>query len=335
MKSRNAYIDNARALGILLVVLGHVWSAPPLLLKWIYSFHIPALFVLSGYTFEGSRASSSFRSCLESRTQRLMIPYLFWGGLFIVPSVLTGQTTSLWNLGKRIAGTLYCAGSTDLTFNCSPIWFLSCLWCVSLLGVCLTRTPARMRLLLSLLSLFFGFVIARQGNFRWPWNLDVAFIGLFFFQCGALLSHFSYFDKSHRFSAYTILAASILTVSLSIINPVSIFVGALQLGQTWLFLASSLCGTLLLFEVAKLLPSNRWLTLIGCSTIPILALNYWAHDFVHRFLRIVGLPHWWLNFLVQCLLFTFLAVLLNSDHWIGYLANGVKPSSVDRPHAKG
>lgn len=45
--SRIKWIDNARAIGILLVVLGHS-LIPASIQTYIYSFHMPLFFFLSG-----------------------------------------------------------------------------------------------------------------------------------------------------------------------------------------------------------------------------------------------------------------------------------------------
>ena len=55
--SRSNVIDVFKGLGILLVILGHAWGVPNILQKLIYSFHMPAFFILSGYFFRVERAS--------------------------------------------------------------------------------------------------------------------------------------------------------------------------------------------------------------------------------------------------------------------------------------
>lgn len=52
--SRESYIDVARGLVILLVLIGH--SEPPALIKTgIYGFHMPFFFILSGYLFDSNK----------------------------------------------------------------------------------------------------------------------------------------------------------------------------------------------------------------------------------------------------------------------------------------
>ena len=49
-KRRLNYLDYAKGIGILLVVLGHIYNNSVKL--WIYSFHMPLFFIISGYLLE-------------------------------------------------------------------------------------------------------------------------------------------------------------------------------------------------------------------------------------------------------------------------------------------
>jgi len=63
-KGREVWLDGLKGFGILLVILGHVlsgyldaWTFPEAFFSfypvrtWIYSFHMPLFFLISGYTF--------------------------------------------------------------------------------------------------------------------------------------------------------------------------------------------------------------------------------------------------------------------------------------------
>ena len=72
---RLEWIDALRGLGILLVVLGHV---PPsyYIEKAIYGFHMPLLFILSGYLWKKSKSLK-----IKKYFQRLIIPYFILCGI--------------------------------------------------------------------------------------------------------------------------------------------------------------------------------------------------------------------------------------------------------------
>ena len=72
---RKYWIDVLRALGIILVVLGHV-SQEPNTVIFIYAFHMPLFFLLSGFLF--NRHRYDLRTFIIRRSQKLLLPYAFF-----------------------------------------------------------------------------------------------------------------------------------------------------------------------------------------------------------------------------------------------------------------
>lgn len=98
MKERIAYIDRLKGFAILLVVIGHVIQflyCPDkfddnAVFRFIYSFHMPLFFVLSGWV------TNMKLGCIEdlylkikSRFFQLVVPFVFWGGAFCRCSLLS------------------------------------------------------------------------------------------------------------------------------------------------------------------------------------------------------------------------------------------------------
>lgn len=86
IKQRLTYIDIARAIGILFVVLGHVNQfyrdsqgiENSQTLIFIYAFHMPLFFILSGILFsEKTFHDLSFFDFLIKKVKALLVPYLF------------------------------------------------------------------------------------------------------------------------------------------------------------------------------------------------------------------------------------------------------------------
>lgn len=59
--NRRSDIDIAKGFALFLVVLGHVVTMHHTIFRWIYAFHMPAFFFLSGMTFRPEKYSS----CLD------------------------------------------------------------------------------------------------------------------------------------------------------------------------------------------------------------------------------------------------------------------------------
>lgn len=73
---RQKWIDNAKGIAILLVIIGHVsgnleglWN-----FKFVYGIHLVMFFLLSGYT---SKKKAITREFINQRFNRLMIPYFY------------------------------------------------------------------------------------------------------------------------------------------------------------------------------------------------------------------------------------------------------------------
>lgn len=71
-KERVEYIDVAKGVGILLVILGHSIVGDVFLKNVIYSFHMPFFFMLSGYFLNFER---SVKSNAQKSFRMLLIPY--------------------------------------------------------------------------------------------------------------------------------------------------------------------------------------------------------------------------------------------------------------------
>lgn len=75
---RDPFLDNAKGLLIVLVILGHLLETIPIdaadaFYKWIYAFHMPAFVVVSGYLSRNFRATP--RQCRGLVTM-LLVPYV-------------------------------------------------------------------------------------------------------------------------------------------------------------------------------------------------------------------------------------------------------------------
>ena len=156
---RISWIDSWRGILIILVVLGHVvgmsyhfvagseqiWMS--FCYKVIYSFHMPAFFVLAGYLAHVKE--DSFTSFFSRKFKRLIVPYLFWGfvsasiytlGQVYIPVIFKGASTQAY-IGKGtkyiiepFLSILHGGGWPDgHGFQCnSVLWFLPALFIVEI-----------------------------------------------------------------------------------------------------------------------------------------------------------------------------------------------------------
>ena len=75
---RVSWIDAVKGLGIALIVLGHIASVetPSTLYLYIYAFHVPLFFFVSGLTLKPGR--ETFGAMLMGKGRSLLVPYFFY-----------------------------------------------------------------------------------------------------------------------------------------------------------------------------------------------------------------------------------------------------------------
>lgn len=73
--NRLIWIDYAKLIGIILVVVGHINPDNNFILPYIYSFHMPLFFILSGYL---EKDNTSLQNTIKTSARMLLVPYLFF-----------------------------------------------------------------------------------------------------------------------------------------------------------------------------------------------------------------------------------------------------------------
>ena len=106
---RVEWVDMAKGMGIFLMVIGHT-GIPKFASQWIYSFHMPLFFFLSGYFFTSGKYS--LKVLLQRKFKTMIVPYLFfvlitWIGCELLQYTLF-PPHSLWEiLTDGSKGTLW------------------------------------------------------------------------------------------------------------------------------------------------------------------------------------------------------------------------------------
>ena len=82
-KERNISIDVARGIALLLMVIGHLgikkWP-----IQYIYAFHMPLFFVISGMTIRRAERLSDY---FMKRIKRLIVPYILLASIYSLPGI--------------------------------------------------------------------------------------------------------------------------------------------------------------------------------------------------------------------------------------------------------
>lgn len=68
---RVTWVDTAKGWGMLAIILSHVMTGHPVS-RWLYTFHVPLFFFLSGFLFRADRPWVDF---WKGKLQKLLLPY--------------------------------------------------------------------------------------------------------------------------------------------------------------------------------------------------------------------------------------------------------------------
>ncbi|MGB5942563.1 MAG: acyltransferase family protein [Leeuwenhoekiella sp.] len=274
-KERNqrlVWVDQARGLAIFLVVYGHNY---PDIEPYIYSFHVPLFFLISGMFHPKNVTFGTARK----RVKLILTPYFIWASILFLFWLLIGRfygQSALKDLSplKNLFGIFYAQGGQEFMDWGIPMWFLPCIFVVFLLFSAINEIRSPLLLGIALIAtVFLGFTWNRVVGVSLPWSLNLAPVAVGFYALGNLIKPFLMkLSKLHT----VFIALAFLTVHLFAFSQnraVKIdFYRAVFGNEFWFFL-SGLMGALFYVMFFKLVPVFSLLSYIGKHTIVILATH--------------------------------------------------------------
>ena len=242
MKNRIIEYDTLRIMAVITVVIGHsaylewggdngfiscvsdiyspvMWSIPIRILQflsgWVYSFHMPLFFILSGACYEATGGCSHYNNNIDKlvvkKTKSLIVPLLLIAVLYMIPlKRLVGfydNTTAFQSIQFLLSGTnAY-----------GHLWFLLTLFWVFILFFLLEKSIGQFSIFLCLLitilmecfSTYFYGKISFLDKYYWV----IAVRNLKYFAIGY------YFNKKRKiFEKYNSTIMCAICMILSIVN---------------------------------------------------------------------------------------------------------------------
>ncbi len=293
MAPRNATLDVAKGIGIILVVMGHgAFAQEPWVFRAIYAFHMPLFFVLAG-VFVHDRAPMGRFAAVRAAT--LLKPYAVVLGASILASLVFEGGSAWHGALLRLTGVLYATGSSLAPWT--PLWFLPHLFLGSLalrslVPVLADREPWRTPVLAALLILLGTRLLPRfhgpwldPSGLGWvglPWSLDLLPLTLGLMLIGQWLSQ----TIQHvRFSLGPVLLAGTGFILFLRTFGQTLDLSARNLGTVWVVLPQAALGILLVLSLAEGLSRWTWsrrpLATLGAASLVILLLHGWFQGHGH------------------------------------------------------
>ncbi|MBR6436180.1 MAG: acyltransferase family protein [Thermoguttaceae bacterium] len=265
VSKRIDFIDTAKAIALFLVILGHLVPVDGDAFQWIFSFHMPIFFFLSGYCFNSNSSISPINYFLK-KVQSLIIPYIIFCliGIVITLFIPPWKTSIDWNCAL-FQIFRYAQPSA---IHMGTVWFLIALFWTQIefysLWSLFRKCPAII-FLISFSLLYITFI----GYSTYKLKLSTSFIGLFFVVAGYYSRRWQIFTQNRSFKVYLCLL-----LSLCLLTWISIYLNGhvnicdCYLGNSlFLFILASLSGIYFWTQLSCLLPSWKVLQYIGQNTL--------------------------------------------------------------------
>ncbi|WP_155890937.1 acyltransferase family protein [Ectobacillus panaciterrae] len=195
-KKREVWLDAAKGLCMILVVAGHAYKQKDYI-TYIYWFHMPFFFLLSGYVSKPVHQWPQLRGFIRKRAKQLLVPYFIYLGSFTLLryawEFINGNTVPSW-YGKDLWNLMI--GGRFITGYYGVFWFITCLFLTQIVfAVILLLFKARWGQFAAIGFLYMAahaeayYVSLLKGsnpslNLVAPWNIDVVFIAVFYYSIG-------------------------------------------------------------------------------------------------------------------------------------------------------
>ncbi len=274
MSSRKSFIDVAKGIGIILVVLGHLDADGQISRSLIYSFHMPLFFMLSGVF---SNTKTDFFTYLKKNFLALYLPYFIFVLVDAVACVLLNGLSIgfvAYDKAKELAGIGFGALNR-------PIWFLFALFIIKIAYYFISKAKA-LKIAAVLLGVAFVFLNGRltyRPDFLWLVSVPC----LSFYALGDIFKEeileidFKIQKRRPLFAALTVALLALLTVSAN--ANICVDMTMYQYGNTALFFANALVGCFAIFALSVLLseirPVARALTFYGQNSVIVMVCHYY------------------------------------------------------------
>lgn len=286
MKRRVAWIDIARAIGIFFIVLGHI-PEDGLVRKYIFSFHVPLFFLISGICFNGHENPKRF---VEKKIKTIVVPYFVFSIMSIMifavaghiaPSITKGINTDvIFNMKVMLYGN---SKPSLMKYNL-PLWFLPCLFSTSLIvyGIektlqCVQKKNICRWLCITVLVLIGMLYTKYASQVYLPWHIETAVQMSVFYLLGVQVQETEILDQSEK---YKPRALSVLLIIVSLMigiygSQLNHIIGVRNdsYGNILLYYGVSLCNCFVWLSLAMYIKHSKLLEYIGKNTLSILVLH--------------------------------------------------------------
>ena len=287
-KEKKNHITIAKAIGIILMVIGHSGTPFSQIDDFIYLFHMPLFFFCSGYFFKEIYDSTHLQQFCFRRFSGLYIPYIRWSLAFLIFHNLFYNLhlyNFSYNMNAFLLHSIKTIAMTEYEIMLRPFWFLKALLYASLFAgflsytynKCLKKNYTQSIILITLIIT----LLLKLVNFQLPILGDCSLITL-----GIVYIYSGHYYRKYESCLH--INSLVLVVLVLILLIASIcYKGIIDMRYTTItniipYYCLSILGIVLVLEISIKIQDRfpriikNALYYIGNNTMPILALHLLA-----------------------------------------------------------
>ena len=291
MAERIAWVDFAKGVAIILVVLGHATQGD--LQKFIFVFHMPFFFIMAGFllNFEKWGGVENYKAFVLKLIRRLLVPYylsefLSYPIWFVLCHEM-GYSSYSWNwLSKDPLVSflaIFIGNGNNQGLILQHMWFLPALFFAEIIFIRLYNRLNKIGEDVFIFAIIFcsllGLLIGKIHVL--PLGADIGLTVQIFLLAGVLIRKYNVVE---RLNLKICVPLMLIVVAAFCLN---IFVGmnSRNYGDPFLFYAGGLAGTLLVMKISALMTDGKIFSLVsdcGRQSMMILLLHLTITNIIYE-----------------------------------------------------
>jgi fucose 4-O-acetylase-like acetyltransferase len=281
MRKRLDWVDFCKGIGIIGVIISHCAAKGTFPRSFLFSFHMPLFFILSGYTMRPTKTRKDLARKTVRDLKNLILPVLIFSAIRFLVIPLFENNFSFENYDRiweaYLDRLLWCTGETvgDHPYI-GMMWFLVSLFTARLIinSMSLFLNNKQLRLFLLFIG-GFGIFLGATKHYL-PFNFDVSLASLLFIACGMLLKRYRRFFQKYLTPIF-ITCLGIWIIGLrndwTIVMDERVY-GGRFLVEVFVSIAACFVVIELVKAISKTKSLSKCMTFVGRNSLTILYIHY-------------------------------------------------------------
>lgn len=273
---RIEWIDSLKGIGIFLVVLGHA-TIDNKAFSYIFSFHMPLFFFISGYLFDFNKYKS-FKKFAKTKFKSILWPYIIFSIISIL-IIIALDSQNIQHIQNYIRDFIL-AKRNNIPYN-GALWFLAALFVTEMMYFLLMQYVKK-DCMISFILIVSSYIAIIQFGALWsantmPWSFDTCMVYILFYHIGYIFKGM----KINNLTNYIILTFGIVFSIILFIDREFFYAMFFpHLGDVYIDImvyiseiTIALMGIFTYTALAKIICNLKFINYIGKNSIVVFALH--------------------------------------------------------------